>query len=126
MKTEAAIASCLGTEACVIYANAFSTITSVIPSFCKRGDIIVADEAANFSIRKGCQISRSTIRYYKHNNMEDLERVLQKVVKEQAKKPLTRRFIVTEGLSETVGDCTDLPKLVSFIVHCLGQTLMHI
>ena len=46
--------------------------------------------------------------------MEDLERVLQKVVKEQAKKSLTRRFIVTEGLFETVGDCVDLPKLVSF------------
>ena len=45
--------------------------------------------------------------------MEDLERVLQKVVKDGAKKPLTRRFIVTEGLSEAVGDCVDLPKLVS-------------
>lgn len=113
MKTEADIASCLGTEKCVVYAQAFSTISSVIPAFCKRGDIIVADCAVNYAIRKGLQICRSTIRYYEHNNMEDLERVLQKVVKEQAKKPLTRRFIVTEGLFETVGDCVDLPKLVS-------------
>lgn len=112
MKTEADIASCLGTEKCIVYAQAFSTISSVIPSFCKRGDIIVADRAVNYAIRKGLQICRSTIRYYEHNNMEDLERVLQKVVKEQAKKPLTRRFIVTEGLFETVGDCSDLPKLV--------------
>jgi len=112
MKTEADIASCLGTEGCIVYAQAFSTISSVIPAFCKRGDIIVADRAVNYAIRKGLQICRSTIRYYEHNNMEDLERVLQKVVKEQSKKPLTRRFIVTEGLSETVGDCVDLPKLV--------------
>ncbi|KAE8450034.1 hypothetical protein EG329_007173 [Mollisiaceae sp. DMI_Dod_QoI] len=113
MKTEADIASCLGTEGCIVYAQAFSTISSVIPAFCKRGDVIVADRAVNYAIRKGLQISRSTIRYYEHNNMEDLERVLQKVVKDQAKKPLTRRFIVTEGLFETVGDCVDLPKLVS-------------
>lgn len=113
MKTEADIASCLGTEGCIVYAQAFSTISSVIPAFCKRGDIIVADRAVNFAIRKGLQICRSTIRYYEHNNMEDLERVLQKVVKDQAKKPLTRRFIVTEGIFETVGDCVDLPKLVS-------------
>jgi 1,3-beta-glucan synthase len=113
IKTEADIASCLGTEKCIVYAQAFSTISSVIPAFCKRGDIIVADRAVNYAIRKGLQICRSTIRYYEHNNMEDLERVLQKVVKEQAKKPLTRRFIVTEGLFETVGDCVDLPKLVS-------------
>jgi 7-keto-8-aminopelargonate synthetase-like enzyme len=112
MKTEADIASCLGTEGCIVYAQAFSTISSVIPAFSKRGDIIVADRAVNYSIRKGLQICRSTIRYYDHNNMEDLERVLQKVVKEQAKKPLTRRFIVTEGLFETVGDVVDLPKLV--------------
>ncbi|TGO44641.1 hypothetical protein BOTNAR_0775g00010 [Botryotinia narcissicola] len=112
MKTEADIASCLGTEGCIVYAHAFSTISSVIPVFCKRGDIIVADRASNYSIRKGLQISRSTVKYFEHNNMEDLERVLQKVVKEQAKRPLTRRFIVTEGLSETVGDCVDLPKLI--------------
>ena len=113
MKTEADIASCLGTEGCIVYAQAFSTISSVIPAFCKRGDIIVADRSVNFSIRKGLQICRSTIKYFEHNDMEDLERVLQKVVKDGAKKPLTRRFIVTEGLSEAVGDCVDLPKLVS-------------
>lgn len=112
MKTEADLASCLGTEACIVYAQAFSTISSVIPAFSKRGDIIVADKAVNYAIRKGLQICRSTIRWYEHNDMEDLERVLQKVVKEQARRPLTRRFIVTEGLFETVGDAVDLPKLV--------------
>jgi 7-keto-8-aminopelargonate synthetase-like enzyme len=114
MKTEADIASHLGTEGCIVYAQAFSTISSVIPAFSKRGDIIVADKAVNYAFRKGLQICRSTIRWYEHNDMEDLERVLQKVVKEQARKPLTRRFIVTEGLSETVGDAVNLPKLVSY------------
>jgi 7-keto-8-aminopelargonate synthetase-like enzyme len=113
MKTEADIASILGTPGCIVYAQAFSTISSVIPAFSKRGDIIVADKAVNYAIRKGLQISRSTVRWYEHNDMEDLERVLQKVIKEQAKKPLTRRFIVTEGLFENVGDMLDLPKLVS-------------
>lgn len=112
MKTEANIASHLGVPACIIYAQAFSTISSVIPAFSKRGDIIVADEGVNFAIRKGMQISRSTVRWYKHNDTEDMERVLQKVIKEQAKKPLTRRFIVTEGLFENIGDAVDLPKVV--------------
>lgn len=44
--------------------------------------------------------------------MADLERVLQRVVKEGQGKPLTRRFIVTEGLFENVGDMCDLPKLI--------------
>lgn len=112
MKTEADIASHLGVAACIVYAQAFSTISSVIPAFSKRGDIIVADKAVNYSIRKGIQISRSTVRWYEHNDMEDLQRVLQKVIQEQSKKPLTRRFIITEGISENVGDLLDLPRIV--------------
>ena len=111
-KLEADIASHLGSPASIIYAQSFSTISSVIPAFSKRGDIIVADKAVNFATRKGIQISRSTIRWYEHNDMEDLERVLAKLVKENARKPLTRRFIVTEGLFENVGDMVNLPKLV--------------
>ena len=115
MKTEADIAAHLGTQACIVYAQAFSTISSVIPAFSKRGDIIVADKAINYAIRKGLQISRSTVRWYEHNDLEDMQRVLEKVVKEQAKKPLTRRFIVTEGLFESVGDMIDLPKIVCLL-----------
>jgi len=112
MKTEADIASYLGTEGCIVYAQAFSTISSVIPAFCKRGDVIVADEAVNFPIRKGLQISRSNIKWYKHGDMEDLERVMRRVAQEQSKKKLTRRFVVTEGLFEAIGDCVHLPKLI--------------
>jgi serine palmitoyltransferase len=112
MKIEADIAAFLGTTACIIYAQAFSTISSVIPAFSKRGDIIVADKACNYAIRKGIQISRSHVRWFEHGDMEDLARVLARVVKEQSKKPLTRRFIITEGLFENVGDMSDLPKIV--------------
>lgn len=45
--------------------------------------------------------------------MDDLERVMKSVAVEQTKaKKLTRRFVVTEGLFETCGDITDLPRLV--------------
>lgn len=72
----------------------------------------MADRAVNYAIRKGIQISRSTVRWYEHNDLENMQRVLERVVKEQANKPLTRRFIVTEGLFENVGDMVDLPKIV--------------
>jgi len=108
------IARFLGVEAAIIYAQAFNTISSVIPDFAKRGDIIVADKGVNFAIQKGLQISRSTVRWFEHNDMDDLERVLDEIRVEHARsgKPLTRRFIVAEGLSENYGDIVDLPKLV--------------
>lgn len=115
IKAEEDIAAFIGVPSCIIYSQAFQTISSVIPAFSKRGDIIVADKSVNYAIRLGLQISRSTVRWYEHNDMEDLERQLSKVDKEQkAKKKLTRRFIVTEGLFENGGDMADLPKLVSF------------
>ncbi|KAG5951425.1 hypothetical protein E4U53_003130 [Claviceps sorghi] len=113
VKAETDIADFLGSEACIVYTQAFSTVTSVIPAFCKRGDVIIADEAANYSIRKGLQASRSNIKWFKHGDMEDLERVMKSVAVEQTKgRKLTRRFVVTEGLFETCGDITDLPRLV--------------
>jgi serine palmitoyltransferase len=108
------VAKFLGVEAAIIYAQAFSTISSVIPDFSKRGDLIVADKGVNYAIQKGLQISRSTVRWFEHNDMDDLERVLEEIRVEQlrSRKPLTRRFIIAEGLSENYGDIIDLPRLV--------------
>jgi serine palmitoyltransferase len=86
----------------------------VIPAFAKRGDIIVADRGVNFAIHKGLQISRSTIRWYAHGDMKDLERVLQNVEREQKRKggKLTKKFIVAEGVFENDGMMLELPKVV--------------
>ncbi len=109
------ISQFLGTENTIIYSQGFSTISSVIPAFCKRGDIIVADRGVKFAIHKGIQISRSTVRWYDHNDMDSLEEVMNSVATEMKKKkaPLTRRFIITEGIFENDGVMSDLPKLVS-------------
>ncbi|OAX37337.1 PLP-dependent transferase [Rhizopogon vinicolor AM-OR11-026] len=108
------IAEFLGTEAAILYSQGFSTISSVIPAFCKRGDIIVADRSVNFAIQKGIQISRSTVRWYDHNDLKSLEDTLISVEKERKKRkgPLTRRFIITEGIFERDGEMVDLPKLI--------------
>lgn len=115
MDLEKEIAEFLGTEACILYSQGFSTISSVIPAFIKRGDIIVADRAVNFGIQQGIKISRSTLRWFDHNDLKSLEEVLESVEKERKKKrlPLTRRFIITEGIFEKDGAMVDLPKLVS-------------
>jgi serine palmitoyltransferase len=118
MKFEQDVAAFLGTEAAIIYSQAFSAVSSVIPAFAKRGDIIVADRGVNFAIHKGLQISRSTIRWFAHGDMEDLERVLQSVDREQKRKKakLTKKFIVAEGIYENDGMMLDLPKVVSTIM----------
>ncbi|RIB16165.1 pyridoxal phosphate-dependent transferase [Gigaspora rosea] len=111
---ERTVSEFLGTDDTILYSQAFSTIGSAIPSFCKRGDIIVADQGCNFAIQKGIQISRSVIKWYKHNDMQDLENILLKIKNEdiESGRRLTRRFIVTEGIFENSGDIAQLPKLL--------------
>lgn len=126
LNCERDIADFLGTEGAILYSQGFSTISSVIPAFCKRGDIIVADRAVTLAIQKGMEISRSTIRWYDHNNLHSLEEVLQSVEKDRRKRkgPLTRRFIITEGIFERDGSMTDLPKLVRVSCFNPKPTLM--
>uniref|UniRef100_A0A673C201 Serine palmitoyltransferase 1 n=1 Tax=Sphaeramia orbicularis TaxID=375764 RepID=A0A673C201_9TELE len=76
LELESRLAKFMKTEEAIIYSYGFATIASAIPAYSKRGDIIFVDEAACFSIQKGLQASRSFIKYFKHNDMEDLERLL--------------------------------------------------
>ncbi|EPS42254.1 hypothetical protein H072_3791 [Dactylellina haptotyla CBS 200.50] len=112
MDCERDIAEFIGSQACIVYAQAFSTISAVIPAFAKRGDYIVADEKCNFAIQKALQLSRSTIRWYKHNDMDDLEKILKKIERDSRGRELTRRFIITEALFEDGGDVADLATIV--------------
>ncbi|XP_041914851.1 serine palmitoyltransferase 1 [Alosa sapidissima] len=116
LELEERLAKFMRTEEAIIYSYGFATIASAIPAYSKRGDIIFVDEAACFSIQKGLQASRSFIKYFKHNDMEDLERLLKEQEMEDQRNPrkarVTRRFIVVEGLYVNTADVCPLPELV--------------
>ncbi|KAK1174463.1 serine palmitoyltransferase 1 [Acipenser oxyrinchus oxyrinchus] len=116
LELEERLAKFMRTEEAIIYSYGFATIASAIPAYSKRGDIVFVDEAACFSIQKGLQASRSNIKYFKHNDMDDLERLLKELETEDQENPrkarVTRRFIVVEGLYINTGDICPLPELV--------------
>ncbi|XP_052464561.1 serine palmitoyltransferase 1 isoform X1 [Carassius gibelio] len=116
LELEERLAKFMGTEEAIIYSYGFATIASAIPAYSKRGDIIFVDEAACFSIQKGLQASRSFVKHFKHNDMEDLERLLKEQEIEDQKNPrkarVIRRFIVVEGLYINTADVCPLPDLV--------------
>ncbi|XP_069481736.1 serine palmitoyltransferase 1 [Ambystoma mexicanum] len=116
LELEQRLAKFTRTEEAIIYSYGFATIASAIPAYSKRGDIVFVDEAACFAIQKGLQASRSHIKYFKHNDIGDLERLLKEQEVEDQKNPrkarVTRRFIVVEGLYMNTGDICPLPELV--------------
>ncbi|WFD32323.1 serine C-palmitoyltransferase [Malassezia sp. CBS 17886] len=115
MHLEQRVAKFARKPAAIVYSQGYSTISGVIPAFCKRGDIVVADSALNFAAQKGIQLSRSDVHWFDHNDMDSLETVLHCVVQEQnaRKGPLRRRFIITEGNFETDGTVPDLARIVA-------------
>ncbi|KAH9037416.1 serine palmitoyltransferase [Lactarius deliciosus] len=114
MDLERSIADFLGTDASIPYLQGFSTISCVVSAFAKRGDIIIADRGINFVVQKGLETSHSTGRCFNHNDLRSLEDLFLSVEKECRKRfgPLTRRFIVPEGIFEKGCTMIDLPKLV--------------
>lgn len=61
-----------------------------------------SDNGVNWSLQNGLYLSRSKLKFFKHNDMQDLEARLEEVRKEdqRKKKPLNRRFIVVEAIYE--------------------------
>ncbi|XP_046405751.1 serine palmitoyltransferase 1 [Ischnura elegans] len=116
LELEEKLAKFVNMEEAVVYSYGFSTIASAIPAYSKRADLIFVDEYVNFAIQKGLDASRSTIRFFKHNDMEDLERLLEDQARQDILKPkkakVTRRFLVVEGIYMNTGNIAPLPKLI--------------
>ncbi|KAL0558052.1 hypothetical protein IC582_006615 [Cucumis melo] len=109
---EARIAKFLGTPDSILYSYGLSTMFSAIPAFCKRGDVIVADEGVHWGIQNGLYLSRSTIVYFKHNDMKSLRDTLEKTTagNERAKK--LRRYIVVEAVYQNSGKIAPLDEII--------------
>ena len=88
----------------------------MIPAYCKRGDVIFYDKGVGFATQKGLIASRARLVGFEHNDMDDLERLLQEQAAMDEKDPKKakncRRFMVVEGLYQNYGDIAPLPKLV--------------
>ncbi|CAI1657136.1 hypothetical protein SEUBUCD646_0M04340 [Saccharomyces eubayanus] len=108
------LAQFFGTEGAVLYGQDFCVAPSVIPAFTKRGDVIVADDEVSLSVQNALQLSRSTVYYFSHNDMNSLESLLNELTEQEKLEKLPaipRKFIVTEGIFHNSGDLAPLPEL---------------
>jgi serine palmitoyltransferase len=123
LELEKRLAEHYDAEEAICYSDSTSTITSVIPCFAKRGDVLVIDSGVSHPLLVGAQLSRAKTHFFQHNDMEDLERVLEgiKVSDRKAGRPhgSRRHFIIVEGLFRDHGDFCPLEELVDIKTrHC--------
>lgn len=106
MELEERLARFKGAEASLTYPTGFMANSGLIPQLAGKGDLIVSDELNHGSIIDGVRLTRTDRAIYKHNDMEDLSRVLDKAEKHD---PEYRRIlIITDGVFSMDGDMAPL------------------
>jgi 7-keto-8-aminopelargonate synthetase and related enzymes len=113
---EDAMAKFFHTDGAILYSDGASCAASTVAAFAKRGDLLVVDEGIYEALGTGVTLSRANVKYFKHNDMQDLRRVLERVqaTDESLGRKLNdqRRFIVVEALYKNYGTLCPLDELV--------------
>jgi 8-amino-7-oxononanoate synthase len=94
-------------EAALTFSTGFLGMLAVLSALSGRQDILYLDRENHASLYDGARLSFGTLRKYRHNDLDDLERLLAR----DAGKP-GGRMIVTDGVFSMSGHIADLPGIV--------------
>lgn len=106
LELEKELAEFVGKEDAIIYSTGFQVNLGVVSCVTGREDYVICDELDHASIIEGRRLSFSTALKFKHNDMESLERELQKC------RPEAVKLIVVDGVFSMEGDIANLPEIV--------------
>ncbi|HLG50220.1 MAG TPA: pyridoxal phosphate-dependent aminotransferase family protein [Chloroflexota bacterium] len=93
-------------EDALVFTTGFQTNLGTISALVGRHDTIVLDRSVHASIIDGCRLSLGETVRFKHNDMADLERVLQGI------DPKRGILIIVDGVYSMEGDIANVPELV--------------
>lgn len=101
------IANFHSSESALIFNSGYDANVGFFGSIPQRGDIILFDEYCHASIRDGIQLSNAKSYKFIHNDLEDLEALLEKYSSSHS-----LIYIVTESVFSMDGDSPDLEEMV--------------
>ena len=107
LELERRLAAFKKVEAAISFQSGFNANLAVIPALVGREDVIFSDELNHASIIDGCRLSRARIVRYRHNDADDLRRV----VREAQAEGYRRALLVTDGVFSMDGDIAPLDQL---------------
>jgi len=105
------LADFVNKEAALAFSTGYQTNLGSISTLLKKNEMIITDKTNHASIFDGIFLAYGlnlgiTIKRYRHNNMEDLERVLSNL------DPLIPKMIITDGVFSMEGNIVKLPRLI--------------
>ena len=106
LQFEKEMAEFLRKDDVVTFSTGFQSNLGIISAVAGPHDYIICDKENHASIYDGCKLSYAKMLRYKHNDMEQLELMLQKVPENAG------ALIVTDGVFSMGGDIANLPEIV--------------
>ena len=103
-------------EAALVFSTGFQVNLGVISALCTKDDIVVIDKMDHASIIDGCRLSYAEVKKFRHNDMDDLERVL-------CASGEAAALVVVDGVFSMEGDIARLPQ-VAEVAHKSGARVM--
>lgn len=105
-ETEKIIAKFHQAESALIFNSGYDANVGFFSSVPQKGDLILYDELCHASIRDGIQLSNAKAYKFRHNDLEDLEKLIQRCQTE-----LVEVYIATESVFSMDGDTPNLEEL---------------
>ncbi len=102
---EEKLAAFVRKEAAVIFATGYQANLGAISSLVGRHDLVILDQYDHASIIDGCRLSFGRTVKFRHNDMDDLERILRS-------EPEPAKLIIIDGVFSMEGDIIRLPEVV--------------
>ncbi len=106
LQLEEKLAEFVNKEAVLLYSTGFQVNQGVIATLTGKDSVVISDKFDHASIIDGCRLAFGKSLKFNHNDMEDLERVLQSAAEAKT------RLIVVDGVFSMEGDIARLPEIV--------------
>ncbi|HLV43687.1 MAG TPA: pyridoxal phosphate-dependent aminotransferase family protein [Aggregatilineales bacterium] len=103
---EERLANFIGKESVIVFSTGYQTNLGTISAIVGRGDVVITDKEDHASIIDGCMLSLGEMKRFRHNDMEDLERVLSRLPNEVGK------LVAVDGVYSMGGDIAPVPALI--------------
>lgn len=113
---EERLARFFGKEAAIVFSTGFQANLGAISSLVGKDNVAVIDKMDHASIFDGCRLSFGQVRKFRHNNIQDLDRILRE---ETSRGTL----VVVDGVFSMEGDVVKLPEIVA-VCRSHGARLM--
>jgi 8-amino-7-oxononanoate synthase len=107
VELEREIADWMGTEDALVFTTGYQANLGTIGTILGPGDTVICDSGDHASILDGCRLSGAKLRPFRHNQMDKLERMLERGVNDGG-----GILVVVDGVFSMEGDLCPVPDVL--------------